>query len=110
VRVGTKVALHYQAFPYQKFGVQHGRVASVSRSALTPREVTALVGQESPKESLYRVDVTLASQTINAYGREEILKPSMALDADLLLDRRRVIEWIFEPLYGMGRRYWGDDK
>ncbi|MFZ0870192.1 MAG: hypothetical protein WAM90_05630 [Rhodanobacter sp.] len=63
------------------------------------------MGQEPPKEALYRVDVILASQTINTYGRKEALKPSMALDADLLLDDRRVIEWIFEPLYGMGHRF-----
>ncbi len=28
----------------------------------------------------------------------------MALSADILLDRRRLIEWILEPLYGFGRR------
>jgi membrane fusion protein len=31
----------------------------------------------------------------------------MVLDADLLLDRRRMIQWIFEPLYGMAKRGGG---
>jgi membrane fusion protein len=108
VHVGTPVVLHYQAFPYEKFGVQHGSVVSMSRSALTPSEITTLLGQQPPPEPLYRVQVRLAAQTVEAYGHPEALKPGMSLDADLLLDRRRMIEWIFEPLYGMGRRMEGN--
>lgn len=108
VHVGTPVVLHYQAFPYEKFGVQHGRVASVSRSALTPSEITMLLGQQPPPEPLYRVQVRLAAQTVEAYGKAEALKPGMSLDADLLLDKRPMIEWIFEPLYGMGKRLKAD--
>lgn len=108
VHVGTPVVLHYQAFPYEKFGVQHGTVARISRSALTPSEITTLLGQQPPPEALYRVEVQLAAQSIEAYGKPVSLKPGMALDADLLLDRRRMIEWIFEPLYGMGHRLAGN--
>jgi len=104
VHVGTKVVLHYQAFPYQKFGAHRGIVASVSRSALTPEEITTLLGQQSSQEALYQVQVELPAQQIETYGRLEPLKPGMTLDADLLLDRRRVIEWIFEPLYGIAHR------
>lgn len=107
VHAGTPVALHYPAFPYEKFGVQHGVVDSVSRSALTPSEVTALLGAQPPQEALYLVQVHLANQLVEAYGKPESLRPGMALDADLLLDKRPMIEWIFEPLYGMGRRYAG---
>lgn len=109
VHVGTDVVLHYQAFPYEKFGVQHGSVVSISRSALTPSEVTTLLGQQPPPEALYRVQVQLAVEHIEAYGKLEPLKPGMALDADMLLDKRRMIEWIFEPLYGMAHRYAGND-
>ncbi len=105
---GTAVVLHYQAFPYQKFGVQHGTVIGVSRSALTPTEVTSMLGQQPPEEPMYQVQVRLAYQDIHVYGRSERLKPGMMLDAELLLDRRRMIEWIFEPLYGMVRRAGGN--
>ena len=104
VHVGSDVVLHYQAFPYEKFGVQHGTVASISRSALTPTEITSLLGQQPPQEALYQVQVRLAAQRIEAYGALQSLKPGMVLDADMLLDKRRMIEWIFEPLYGMAHR------
>lgn len=104
VHVGTKVVLHYQAFPYQKFGSQSGLVQRLSRNALSPAEITSLFGQAPPSEPLYRVKVSLDAQQVEAYGRPESLRPGMVLDADLLLDKRRMIEWIFEPLYGMARR------
>lgn len=104
VHTGTRVVLHYQAFPYQKFGLQRGVVEGISRNALTPNEVAMMIGQQAPNEALYRVLVKLESQTIQAYGKPESLRPGMILDADLLLDRRRLIEWIFEPLFGMHRR------
>lgn len=107
VHVGTPVVLHYQAFPYEKFGVKRGSVVSISRSALTPSEITTLLGEQPPAEALYRVQVRLDAQSVEAYGQLESLRPGMSFDADLLLDRRRMIEWIFEPLYGMGRRMEG---
>lgn len=104
VRKGTPVVLHYRAFPYQKFGVQHGAVMTVSRSALSPQEVATLLGGPAPAEPLYRVEVKLAGQTIEANGEQYPLLPGMTVDADMLLDRRRMVEWIFEPLYGMAKR------
>ena len=106
VRPGTAVVLRYQAFPYQKFGLQSGHVKAVSHSAMTPQQVSNLVGQQT-QEPLYDVDVELNQQTIEAYGQQEALTPGMTLDADILLDQRRLIEWIFEPLYGMGRQMAG---
>ena len=109
VAPGSRVVLRYQAFPYQKFGQQYGRVTDISRSALSPADITALVGgqQAQQPDSLYRVQVALDSQHILAYGKQESMKPGMALDADILMDRRRLIEWVFEPLYGMAHHLTG---
>jgi membrane fusion protein len=100
VHEGTPVVLRYQAYPYQKFGQQYGQVVQVSRSALSPAEAATLLGQKVAMP-LYRVLVSLDRQTIDAYGKAEALKPGMALNADLLLDRRSLWQWVFEPLYGL---------
>lgn len=89
------VLLRYQAFPYQKFGHHQGRVAQISRSAITVREAS---------EPFYRVTVKLSQQSVLAYGQREALKPGMVLEADVLGERRRLIEWIFEPLYSLSGR------
>jgi membrane fusion protein len=107
IEPGNRVVLRYAAFPYQKFGQQYGRVADISRSALTSSEVQALIGQQS-QEPLYRVQVALESQQVMAYGKPEAIKPGMAVDADILMERRTLLEWVFEPLYGMAHHVWGD--
>jgi membrane fusion protein len=109
LETGNRVILRYPAFPYQKFGQKGGRVMAVSRSATAASELTSLLGR-TITEPLYRVLVELDQQTVNAYGREEALKPGMTVDADILLDRRRLIEWVLEPLYGATRSSPNDNR
>lgn len=108
IDVGNRVVLRYEAFPYQKFGQQYGHVIDISRSALSPMEVTSLTGQQG-EQPLYRVQVKLDRQFVEAYGHDEPLKPGMALQADILMDRRTLLEWVFEPLYGMRRHLTGGE-
>jgi membrane fusion protein len=93
------VLLRYQAYPYQKFGHHVGQVVRISRSALTPERGAASAGAEP----FYRVLVSLARQTVTAYGEEEPLRPGMVLEADILGEHRRLVEWVLEPLYTLGR-------
>ena len=103
------VLLRYQAFPYQQFGLRHGTVTEVSRSALDPTEAAALLG-EPVKASFYRVLVALHRQTVRAYGRRRPLQSGMALTADVMLDKRPLIDWIFQPLLGMKQRIDAESK
>ena len=107
VRPDQAVLLRYQAFPYQKFGHHAGRVVQVSRSPLQAAEMAGLAlpgsGTNTP-EPLYRITVTLDEQTVSAYGQAQPLVAGMQLDADVQLDRRRLIEWIFEPVLGVAGR------
>jgi membrane fusion protein len=97
VRADQDVLLRYQAYPYQKFGHQSGKVLQVSRTPLQPAELAGLSVPKSD-EPLYRITVALDRQDVQAYGRAQALSPGMQLDADVMLDRRRLIEWIFEPV------------
>lgn len=99
---GDRVVLRYPAFPYQKFGHQFGAVSDISRSATDAAELSNRLGRKI-EEPLYRVVVNLRQQNILAYGKRESLKPGMTVDADILLDDRRLIEWVFEPLFGFSR-------
>lgn len=96
IEPGDKVLLRYQAYPYQKFGHHRGKVIRVSRSAIAP------AGGNTPgAEPYYRVLVALDEQSITAYGKQEPLRPGMRLDADILGERRKLYEWVLEPLYSL---------
>jgi membrane fusion protein len=98
VKVGQTVRMRYDAFPYQHFGIYHGKVSQISDAVFTPSDlpVPLPVG-----ESVYPVEVTLASQDVSAYGHPVPLEPGMSLSADVALNRERLIQWIFEPLYSL---------
>ena len=104
IQPGQRVVLRYKAFPYQKFGQQYGKVIEVSRTALSPQEVTTLTGRNNVQEQQYRVLVSLDKQTISAYSQNEKLKPGMALDADFIVDKRRLYEWVLEPIFALGHK------
>lgn len=110
IRPDQVVRLRYQAFPYQKFGHHSGHVVQVSRTPLQPSELAGLAltlpgaANSAPSEPLYRITVALDAQAVQAYGQAQPLAPGMQLDADVLLDRRKLIEWIFEPLISVTGR------
>ncbi|MDO9314538.1 MAG: HlyD family efflux transporter periplasmic adaptor subunit [Burkholderiaceae bacterium] len=116
LRPDQAVQLRYQAFPFQKFGHHPGQVLQVSRTPLQAAELASLPlsagfsatpgssTAASPGEPLYRITVALEQQTVQAYGIAQPLVAGMQLEADVLLDRRRLIEWIFEPLLSVTGR------
>lgn len=101
IRTGSEVLLRYRSFPYQKFGQHRGRVSYVSRAAVAAGADSALPGAMPAGAPVYRVTVTLPQQFILAYGKREPLQADMELEADMLLDTRRLYEWIVEPLFSI---------
>lgn len=107
---GQSVFLRYQAYPYQKFGLQRGAVTHVGDTPFAPNELPTNVAatvlsnaQQSTlgltnNEALYRVTVKPESQYVRAYGRRQLLKPGMSLSADVIQEKRFIWEWIVDPV------------
>jgi len=92
---GQEVVLRYDAFPYERFGQYHGMITDIGRNVWTAGE---RVGPLAAREPVYRVDVALDKQSVAALGQEFPLRPGMLVNADLLLEKRTLLEWIFEPV------------
>jgi len=95
IRPGNTVVVRYDAFPFQRFGQYRGEVDDVSRTVWSTGEK---VGPMVAREPVYRVDVKLDRQTVMAGGQEIALRPGMIVSADILLEKRTVFEWVFEPV------------
>ncbi|MFA0194646.1 HlyD family secretion protein [Vibrio artabrorum] len=100
MKVGQKVRLRFDAFPYEKFGVQTGMITSVSKSSVAPEMIAnRRLIKNNEVEGLYQIKVELSKPTITVYGREESLVSGMTVVGDIELDTRKIYEWILEPLY-----------
>ncbi len=101
IKPTQQVSLRYQAFPYQRFGHHLGEVVEIGRTVIQPNESSLPL---SIQESVYRVTVRLPQQKVHAYGQAMPLQAGMVLDADIHMDRRRLIEWVFDPLLSITGR------
>ena len=90
IKSGQSVELRYDAFPARKFGHAQGKIVSVS-------PLTAADG-------FYRAQVTLEHDYVQAFGERIALRPGMSFTGEIVIDRRSLLEWLFEPLYAFGGR------
>lgn len=103
IEPGQQVLLRYSAFPYQKFGLHAGTVKNVSHNVLMPNELNEVpISLITP---VYRVTVSLDSQSVNAYGRSFPLRAGIQLDADIRLAERTLFEWLLEPIFSLKGRF-----
>ncbi len=100
VEVGQPVRLHFDAFPFRRFGTYAGEVVELGEVVQRPKELSPLVMRE---ESPYRVSVRLAEQEISVFGKKVPLRSGMLLEAELILERRSLLGWLLEPLHALRR-------
>lgn len=94
---GQEVRIAIDAFPYQRFGTVAGRIQSIA-SAPTMR------GSGEKAASVYIVTVRLDRPWIEAFGRRHPLVAGMTLSARIVMERRSLVEWLFEPVLAVRKR------
>jgi len=95
VRPGQQVRLLYDAFPYQNFGAYGGHILNISETLITGNDAAGPVALNEP---VYRAIVELNRPDIDAYGKAVPLQPDMMLKADIIIERRRLAQWLLDPL------------
>ncbi len=113
VRVGQKVDIKVDTYPFQKYGILSGTLVWVSPDA-GPRDGAAnqgqdakaangsgdSAGQQSNKSAYsYKVHVKpdLEARLVVG-GQFAVLQAGMTVQADIMTDRRRVIEFLLSPI------------
>jgi len=95
LRPGQEVKLRYDAFPFERYGSADGSVASITHTVLDPADLGASTQITEP---VYRVMADLESETFIADGVQIPLQPGMQLTAHIVLERRRFIWLLIDPL------------
>jgi membrane fusion protein len=102
IEEGQGLDIRYDAFPYQKFGLQKGNIVTISPALILPGEWAN--SPVSIDEPVYVITASLHRDSINAYGTHIALKVGMTFSADVSLSQRTLIEWLLEPLYSISGR------
>jgi membrane fusion protein len=102
IKPGQDVNLILQAFPHQRFGTLAGTVRTVSSTVLAPNEVT-IQGLDI-REPVFRIRVSLSRDAMQAYGESIALQPGMLVSAEVVFDRRSLMQWLFDPIYAVRGR------
>ena len=75
---------------------------TVSSTVLAPNEVT-IQGLDI-KEPVFRIRVSLSRDAMQAYGESIALQPGMLVSAEMVFDRRSLLQWLFDPIYAVRGR------
>lgn len=102
VKAGQSIDLRYDAFPFQKFGIYHGKITHISAYLLLENELAS--APIKPNKPVYRVLAHIEQADVQAYGRSFLLKPGMTLSADINLDNRTIVQWLLDPLLSLKGR------
>jgi membrane fusion protein len=104
VRAGQIVSIRYDAFPYQKYGTFKGRIEDISNSVILPQEAEK-ISPVKLTEPAYVLDVAIQRQSVRVGGEyEAALRPDMLFTATIETDKKSVLAWIGESVFGVVQR------
>lgn len=95
IQPGQRVRIAYDAFPEQKFGAFEGQIYQVSKFVLLPGEIPQTF---SIQEATYKVQIAIDDVPVNTNSGSTGLRPGMLLAANIILEKRNLIDWLLEPL------------
>lgn len=87
LKPGQGVKLLYDAFPYQRYGVRYGRLRWISPASVATDEGPA-----------FRALADVKDEGIRVRGRLQPLSPGMGGNAEVVVGRRSLVSYAFEPI------------
>lgn len=100
LKPGQEVLISIDAFPFQRFGTKRAQITSISQAPVLPGEI------ETPvqfNEASYIIAAKLNSSVVNAYDETVSVNNGMQLSAEIILERRNLIQWLLDPIYAANR-------
>ena len=101
VKTGDTIRIRFDAFPYQRYGFIEGQITQIDRTLVRPHEASMPIQLDEP---FYRLTGTLTEQQLAARNTQFDLKSGMLFQADIMLEKRTLIEWLFEPILSLRGR------
>jgi hemolysin D len=113
IREGQAVRVKLEAFPFTDYGLIEGVVEQISRDAIdtgqapaSPRDAANNGGRGGAAGAnagagqglVYAARIRLNRRTIMVRGREQIIGPGLAVQAEIKTGERRIIQYLLSPI------------
>jgi membrane fusion protein len=99
------VLLRYPAYPHQHYGQYQGRILGISRQPVPAVRTGTVDAAAARAQSRYRATVALDRQRVrDDSGIERDLRPGLGVEADIVLEKHRLYEWLLEPFARLRER------
>ena len=104
IREGQAVRVKLEAFNFTDYGIVPGVVESISRDAIDMSQPGQQAqrdeqGRVQPQQGLvYATRIRLNKRSIRVRGREQIIGPGLAAQAEIKTGERRIIDFLLSPI------------
>ena len=88
IRKGMPVSLKIDTYDFQKYGILHGTVKSISQNSI----------EDEKLGPVYEIYVKPTEYTLTIEGKAQKLSTGMTLNAEIEIGERRIIEFFIYPL------------
>ncbi len=115
IREGQPVRVKLEAFPFTDYGLIEGVVEQISRDAIdtgqapaNPRDAASQGGRSgggaqgasagAGQGLVYAARIRLNRSTIMVRGREQVIGPGLAVQAEIKTGERRILQYLLSPI------------
>lgn len=88
IHIGQKAMIKIDAFPYTRYGTLEGNITNIAKDSI----------QHEQLGLVYPATIELNTQMIESNNQQYSLAPGMSLVAEIIIDKRRVIDYFLSPI------------
>jgi hemolysin D len=108
IREGQAVRVKLEAFNFTDYGIIPGVVESISRDAIDMSQPGSQGGQQQQRDEqgrsqpqqglVYAARIRLNQRSIRIRGKDQIIGPGLAAQAEIKTGERRIIDYLLSPI------------
>jgi hemolysin D len=90
LKVGQPVKLKFDAYPYQDYGTNSGRVRWIAPNS-------RLMTVSNAQVEVFDLEVTMDRPYLQAASKQILLTPGQSVSAEVIVRQRRIIDFLLDP-------------
>ncbi|WP_337909983.1 HlyD family efflux transporter periplasmic adaptor subunit [Vibrio cholerae] len=95
-KIGDVVSIRYDAYPYREHGIFIGDIISIDKTAQIPNAIRSPI---SISEPVYKIVVKVEQIPVSKSGALLKLRSGMKIEASIILDKKPLLFWLFDPIF-----------